>query len=55
MFMEVKARYVTGPSPTWTALGVSALGVGGCLAEVKVIAAAQSRIRAARRSLERVL
>jgi enamine deaminase RidA (YjgF/YER057c/UK114 family) len=35
-FMEVKGRYLTGPvPPTWTAIGVVALGIPGALIEVK--------------------
>ncbi|MBB2499309.1 RidA family protein [Amycolatopsis echigonensis] len=40
VFLKVKARYLTGPvQPAWTAIGVSALGIPGCLVEVKLTAA----------------
>lgn len=37
-FIQVKANTVTGAQPTWTAIGVAALGYAGSLVELKAIA-----------------
>jgi enamine deaminase RidA (YjgF/YER057c/UK114 family) len=37
-FVKVKARYVTAPYPTWTAIDIDRLVPDGGLVEIKVIA-----------------
>ena len=37
-FMKVKDEFVSEPYPSWTAIGVTELAVGGARVEVKVVA-----------------
>jgi enamine deaminase RidA (YjgF/YER057c/UK114 family) len=37
-FMKVKAKYITEPFPSWTAIGVSELALPGIAVEIKVTA-----------------
>jgi enamine deaminase RidA (YjgF/YER057c/UK114 family) len=38
-FMQVKARYIAEPFPSWTAIGVSELALPGVAVEIKATAA----------------
>ena len=39
LFMAVKDRYITGPLPCWTAIGIHELSTPGMIIEIKLIAA----------------
>ena len=37
-FMKVKGRYITAPFPSWTAIGITELGLPGTVVEIKATA-----------------
>ena len=37
-FMKVKGEYITAPFPSWTAIGITELGVPGAVVEIKATA-----------------
>ena len=47
-FVRIKDEFVSGPYPTWTAIGVSQLWYPGLLVELRIIARRQQRNRGER-------